>query len=265
MSVLRKYAFVALLSARSNVVYLAEVLSRVVFLGLILYIFSCLWHVVFKSSGSGRLGDLTLEQMIWYLTTTEAIILSAPRVAATVDSDVRSGTLVNYLQRPLSYPLYSLAHNFGERGVRFLVNLLVGAFVSTLLVGLPQLSWQGVLFFLVSIPLAFTVDFLACFLIGLGAFWLEDTTGIMLIYSRLSMMLGGMLFPLTLFPDGVRQVLEWLPFAAVLYGPARLLVNPSPSDFVLVLAHQLIGLALFGVLVTVCYTQANKRVFVNGG
>jgi ABC-2 type transport system permease protein len=265
MRVLRKYMFVALLSARSNVVYLAEVMSRVVFLAIVLYIFNCLWQVAFKQSGAGRLGGLTIQQMIWYLTVTEAIYMSAPRVSANVDLDVRSGALVTYLQRPLSYPLYSLSANFGERGVRLLVNLAVGALVSLLLVGVPHLSFQGVLFFAVSLPLAIVVDFLGCFLIGLGAFWLEDTSGIFLIYSRISMILGGMLFPITLFPDGIRNVVEWLPFAAILYGPARLLVAPADIDFQSIMAKQLAGLAVFSLLVFAVYRQAGQKVFVNGG
>lgn len=265
MRVLRKYAFVALLSARSNVVYLAEVMSRVVFLGVMLYIFFQLWHAVFSQSGLTRLGGLTLQQMLWYLTVTEAIMLSAPRVSAAVDLDVRSGSLVNYLKRPVSYPLYSLASNLGERGVRFLVNLLVGAAVTILLVGLPQLSWQGLLFFTAAIPFAFIVDFLACFLVGLGAFWLEDTSGVFLIYSRVSMIFGGLLVPLSLFPDGVRRVLEYMPFAAVIYGPAELLVSPSPALFASLLFRQLLGITVLSLFVFAVYKQAGRRIFVNGG
>lgn len=265
MRVVRKYAFVALLSARSNVVYLGEVMSRVVFLAVILYIFSQLWRVVFSHCGTERLGDLSLPEMLWYLTIAEAISLSAPRVSASVDLDVRSGTLVSYLQRPLSYPLYSLANNFGERLVRFVLNFFVGASITTVLVGPPQVSWQAAASFALLVPLAFTLDFLACFLIGLGAFWLEDTSGIFLIYARLSMMLGGMLFPLTLFPDGVRNVLEWLPFASIIYAPAKMLIDPSSVQFFSVLSRQILGLAIMSMLVAWLYDRASKRVFVNGG
>lgn len=265
MRVVRKYAFVAYLSARSNVVYLAEVLSRVVFLGIILYVFAKLWQAVFAHCSSGRLGGLSFEQMLWYLTVTEAITLSAPRVSATVDLDVRSGALLSYLQRPLSYPLYSLAANFGERSVRFLVNLLVGSVVCLALAGAPKLSLASLAFFAVCLPLAFTVDFLACFLIGLGAFWLEDTSGIFLIYSRVTMILGGMLFPITLFPKNIASVLEYLPFAAVAYGPAKLLVAPSDGEFVSIAARQLLGAVVFGLLVALTYKHASERVFINGG
>lgn len=265
MRKLKKYAFVVYLSARNNLAYMSEVLSRIVFLGVILYIFSQLWKQVYSHSGSTQLAGLSLEQMIWYLTATEAIQLSAPRVSANVDLDVRSGALISYLQRPLSYPLYCLANNLGERVVRFLVNLGVGSVIAFALVGSPSLSLDGLFFFALSIPLAFVVDFLACFLIGLGAFWQEDTSGVYLIYSRISMMLGGMLFPISLFPDTLRRVVEWLPFSAITYGPAKLFVAPAANEFVAVVSKQLLGLVFLSLLVGMVYRYANRRVFVNGG
>lgn len=234
-------------------------------MGVILYIFSQLWHRTFAVCGAERLGSFSIEQMIWYLTLTEAIMLSAPRATMNVDLDVRSGALISYLQRPLSYPLYSLANNLGERFVRFVVNLAAGSAVASILVGLPHFSWPGALFFSIVLLLAFIVDFLACFLIGLGAFWLEDTTGIFLIYWRLLSLLGGMLFPLTILPDSVRVIFECLPFSVIVYGPAKILLDPEPLQFLSVLGRQLFGLALFGFLVNHVYAVASKRVFVNGG
>ena len=265
MRVLKKYLLVALLSARSNVVYLSEVVGRLVFLGVILYIFSRLWIAVYNQTGAQHVADLSIAQMIWYLVATEAMMLSGPRVSAAVDLDVRSGTVVNYLQRPLSYPLYCLSHNFGERTVRFFINLLVGSVIAFVLVGPLSLSWSSLAFFVLALPLAFAVDFLSGFLIGLGAFWFEDTSGMNLIYSRLTMIFGGMLFPLSIFPENIRPVLEWLPFSAVVYGPAKLLVAPSSGEFVAILARQSLALLVFAVLVHLVYERASKRVFVNGG
>lgn len=265
MRVLRKYVLVALLSARSNVVYLSEVVGRLFFLGVILYIFSRLWIAVYSTAGEKQLADLSIVQMIWYLVGTEAMMLSGPRVAAAVDLDVRSGTVVNYLQRPLSYPLYCLFHNLGERTVRFSINLVVGALIALVLVGPLAIGWNSLAFFLLALPLAFTVDFLSGFLIGLGAFWFEDTSGLNLIYSRLTMICGGMLFPLSIFPDNVRPVLEWLPFSAVVYGPAKLLVAPTAAEFLSIMVRQSLAVLVFAVLVYWVYERASKRVFVNGG
>lgn len=122
----RKYSWIALTAARSNLAYLSEVATRALFLAVILYIFLRLWQVTYGETGAERLGGLSLPQMLWYLAMTEALTLSAPRVAAEVDQDVRTGALAVQLIRPLDYPLARLWTTLGERVVRFGLNTGVG-------------------------------------------------------------------------------------------------------------------------------------------
>jgi len=261
----QKYYWIALTSAKSNLAYLGEVGSRVVFLGVILYIFLRLWQVTYSETHSTSLGGLTLPQMLWYLALTESIILSGPRVAAAVDADVRSGAIAIHFIRPLSYPLYCLFNTLGERLVRFALNLFVGATIVSLFVGFIGVNMTSVAFFICVLPLAFIIDFCGNFLVGLAAFWIEDTVGLQLIYSRMTMILGGMLIPLELFPVSWQPLLKLLPFAAVVYGPARLFVAPQVALLQDVLWHQIAAVIILAALVAVVYRIACARVFANGG
>ncbi|HEY9869848.1 MAG TPA: ABC-2 family transporter protein [Candidatus Obscuribacterales bacterium] len=261
----QKYPAVGLASARSNLAYLGEVTSRVIFLGIILYIFLRLWKVTFTQAAAQQLGGFTLEQMLWYLAVTESIMLSAPRVAQLVDEDVRTGALSVQLIRPMSYPLYRLWTTLGERLVRFLVNSAVAAAVVCLLVGPIKWSLPGLLIFVLSLPLAFALDFLGNFLVGLGAFWLEDTTGLLLIYSRVTMIMGGMLIPLELLPDAIRTAFQTLPFASMVYGPAKLFVHPDVPTLLDILARQSVAVLVFALVIAAVYRLAMRRVFANGG
>lgn len=260
-----KYWWIARTSAKSNLAYLAEIGSRVFFLGVILYIFLRLWQVTYGETGSQTLGGLSLPQMLWYLAVTESIILSGPRVAQSVDQDVRTGAISIHFIRPLSYPLYCLFNTLGERAVRFCVNMFVGALISIIFVGLVPINPLGFFCFLTVLPLAFIVDFLGNFLIGLAAFWLEDTNGLVLIYSRLTMILGGMLIPLELFPDSWQATLKLLPFSTIVYGPARLFVAPDWSFYQDVLLRQVIACFVFACAVALVFRIASRRVFANGG
>jgi ABC-2 type transport system permease protein len=110
--------------------------------------------------------------------------------------------------------------------------------------------------FAFTLPLAFMLDFLGNFLIGLAAFWLEDTTGLLLIYSRVTMILGGMLIPLELFPARLQPILRALPFAGIVYGPARMFVHPELIFLADLVVRQGIAIGAFAVLVTVVYRVA---------
>lgn len=265
MIALRKYTWIGRTAARSNLAYLGEVATRTIFLGVILYIFLQLWRVTFAETGAQQLGGLTLAQMLWYLSMTEAITLSGPRVAQEVDQDVRTGALAVQLIRPLSYPLYRLWTALGERAVRFLLNASVGAVIALLFVGPIPFTPAGLALFALALPFAFVLDFLGNFLIGLGAFWLEDTSGLVLIYSRITMILGGMLIPLELFPDAVQPLLRALPFSSIVYGPARLFVHADPAFLRDLVVRQTIAIALFALGVILVYRAAVKRIHANGG
>ncbi len=262
---MNKYFYIALTSIRSKLAYLGEIGSKTIFLFVVLYIFLCLWRVTFAETNQTTLGGLSLKQMLWYLVVTESIIMSLPPIATLVDQDVRTGTLAMQLVRPMSYPLNMLASTSGERVLSFVINFIVGSIIALMFVGPLDLQFQGFVMFLLLLPLSFALDFTIYFLIGLAAFWLEDTTGLTLIYSRMTMILGGMLIPLELFPEGWQQVLRILPFSAIVYGPARIFVTGDLSLFFSILAQQFVAILLFTFVIRIVYNTALKRVFSHGG
>jgi ABC-2 type transport system permease protein len=262
---LRKYTWLGLIAARSNLAYLGEVATRTLFLAVILFIFLQLWRVTCSETGATTLGGLTLAQMLWYLAMTEAITLSAPRVAQEVDQDVRTGALAVQLIRPLEYPLARMWTTLGERLVRFGLNAVVGAMLALVLVGPIGFTPSGLLMFALALPLAFVLDFLGNFLIGLAAFWIEDTSGLTLIYSRVTMILGGMLIPLELFPERFQPILRALPFASMVYGPARMFVQPDAAFLADLAMRQGIAIGAFGLAVAAVYRVALGRIHSHGG
>lgn len=260
-----KYAWIGYTAARSDLAYSVANLSRIVFMATVLYVFMKLWAAVYAGAGVDRLGGLTQTQMLWYLVATESIIMSMPRLWYEVDQEVRTGALAVQLLRPLSYAAAHFGRSTGERTVRFTMNLAMGAIVATILAGPIAFSVTGLLMFLLVLPMAFVIDFFGALLVGLCAFWLESTQGIALIYSRLMMLLGGLLVPLEVYPESVQPFLRALPFAAILHAPGRMLVAPSFALFLQCLALQAVCLAVYGAAVFALHSYALRRVFVNGG
>jgi len=260
-----KYTWIAYTAARSNLAYAAEAMSRVVFMTVVLYIFMRLWAVVYAGAVTDQLAGLTHRKMLWYLVITEAIILSAPRVWAEVDQDVRTGRMAVQLIHPVSYVLAHFVMSMGERVVRFGINLAAGSIVALILAGPIRLTVSGLALFLVVLPLAFVLDFLGNFLVGLCAFWLESTTGLAVIYSRLVMLLGGVFLPIEIYPKGLQPVLRMLPFASMIYAPGRMFVEPHSGLLRETIIMQGGGLIVFATLVCVVQAVALRRLFSNGG
>lgn len=259
----RKFWAVLTITIATRFAYLGELLLRTIFLVLILYIFTQLWRTTGRSQDVAGMTGFTIPQLIWYLAFTEAIMTSA--TLPEVDHEVRSGDIAYRLARPLPYPIYHLAALMGERLLRFAINLIVGAAVALVVVGPIQLTALALAAGISTAVLSFVVDRLIAFTIGLLAFWVEDVSGLYLLYSRALMILGGMLIPLEAYPEWLRRIAAALPFQYLVYGPARLFVRPDAAAWLRLVGVQALMGGVSLALMLVVYHIGLRRVSAQGG
>lgn len=259
-----KYLAVLRVSAANNLAYMFEVVFRALFLIALIYILSQLWTTTFAQHGS-LLPGFTVNDMVWYLAAAETIATSMPALTRRIDQEVRGGELAYLLGRPCSYILYNYAHYLGERLIRLLLNGVIAATVALVIVGPPHFSWAGVAVWPLMVFLAISIEFVCYFAIGLLAFWTENTQSFSFIFSRLTLVLGGVLAPIEIFPQPLRSIAQILPFSTMLYGPSRILVHFQAALFGGLVLQQLVTLAVAGLLLLLLYTIATRRVSINGG
>jgi ABC-2 type transport system permease protein len=262
---LQKYLAVMRVSIASNLAYMMEVFFRGLFLIVLIFVLGQLWKTTYSVRGAKLLSGFSISDMIWYLAAAETIATSMPALTRRIDQEVRSGQLAYLLGRPCSYIFYNFAQYMGERLVRFTINGIVAAVVALVFVGPPHLTWMGVVAWPPVTFLALCIDFVAYFSIGLLAFWTEDTNSFSFVFSRLTLVLGGVLAPLEIFPQPLRSIAQALPFSAILYGPARTLVHFELYPFLGLLEQQLITIAAGCVILLAIYSVAIRRVNINGG
>jgi len=264
-AVVMRYGFVLLTSARQQWVYRSEMVARAVQMVLFMAVFMALWSTAYGVSGRTELAGYSLAEMLWYLATTETVVLSTSRIFFEIAESVRAGDLAYTLARPLGYPLFQVANSLGSSVPRFLLNLLTASAV--VLVGLRQVegSLPGLAAFLLLAALALVLDALIAVLIGLAAFWLEEVTPIFWIYGKLLFTVGGLFLPLELFPAGLQQVVRWLPFQLITYAPARAFVKFEPAFVLQTLAGQGIYIVVLGAVVLLVWRVAQRRLVVHGG
>jgi ABC-2 type transport system permease protein len=261
----RKYAAVLRVSIANNLAYMMEVFFRALLLIVLVFIIGQLWKTTFAARGATILSGFTISDMIWYLVVAETITMSLPPLTRRIDMEVRSGQLAYLLGRPCSYILYNYAQYMGERLVRLLINAIIGAALALVFVGPPHFTWMGVVAWPLVTLLALSIEFVAYFSIGLLAFWTEDTNAFSFVFSRLTLVLGGVLAPIEIFPQPLRSIAQALPFSAILYGPARTLVHFELDRFGWLLLQQIITLAVGSLILLAVYSIAIRRVNINGG
>ena len=264
MKEVRKLWAVALAYARSIWAYPGAEALRTIFLVVIMVVFLSLWRTTYGAMHASRLGGLTLAQMLEYLVGTEAIILSAPRFSDRITDDVRTGGLAVQLTRPVSYVLFQFAVAAGESWPRLLLNLAVGSALVALVTGTLPLSPLGAAAYLLAYLPAFLLYASLFLLLALTSFWLEDAWAVTFVASRMVMILGGLLVPLTLFPPVLSEIARVLPLQLMVYGPALQLSHPF-SGFGSLLMNQAIWLVILGGLLAWIYRRGVHALHVQGG
>jgi len=252
-------------SIANNLAYLPEVFFRALLLVVLVFILTQLWKTTFSARGTTRLSGFSISDMVWYLVAAEAIAMSLPALTRRIDQEVRSGQLAYLLGRPCNYVLYHFSQYLGERLVRLAMNAIVGSILALLIVGPPHFTWMGLAAWPLAAFLALCIDFVAYATIGLFAFWTENTESFSLVFSRLTLVLGGVLAPLEIFPQPLRSIAQALPFSAILYGPSRTLVHFELASFIQLLEQQVLMIAIGGLILFAVYQIAIRRVNINGG
>src|SRR3982074_82387 len=123
-----------------SLIYDRDLVVRSVFMLVVLVTFVQLWTTTYNAINEPIIAGFSLRDLVWYLVITEVIALSTPRIAQTIDTEVRSGDVAYALARPYSYPLFHLASFWGETLVRLPINALVGSSVALIAVGLPPIT-----------------------------------------------------------------------------------------------------------------------------
>lgn len=261
---MKKYWFIFTTQVANSLAYPGELLGRSLIILPFMWIFHQLWQVTFAAAGTDRINGLTVATTLWYLMLAETIELSRPRLGNTISDAVKDGSIAYILSKPYDFLLYHYSSSMGETVFRAVLNALLGGALVWLLVGPPPqaFGWPLVA---VTIFGAWTLNFCIAAMIGLSAFVVEDISAFQWIYQKFAFILGGLLIPLDFYPEWLQTIARALPFSAMVYGPARLFVEPSLSAFATTFGMQLAWIAGLSLLLVFFYRRSLAHLTVNGG
>jgi ABC-2 type transport system permease protein len=263
---MRKYYAIFKTQLLTRLAYPGDLFGHGFTILIYLTVFIFLWRTTYRDIGAvGKsVAGLTLDQTIWYLMLAETLMLSKPRLSRYVSASVKDGSVAYLLNKPYNFILYYFSTGLGDSLTNMVFNLLSGGALVWLLQAPPPAVW-GWPFVLITMILAWMIDFCFSALIGMSAFVTEEVAAFDWIYQKLLFILGGMLIPLDFFPGWLRSISQVSPFAFIIYGPARLFVEPSWERFGCLFLGQTIWLVVFGMLVTFVYRRGMQWLAINGG
>lgn len=265
---LRSYGAIVRNEVQSALAYRGHFLFSLAGTVIYLVVAYFLWKAVYASSGSDTLGGVTFERAYLYV----GISMSLAGVIQTaadwsLNNLVTSGDVFRALCRPQDLMGQLLSESVGVGLVNCVVVGLPALVLSFALSGAGFPDLVNVLLFLPAVLLAFLLNFLIDFVTGLSVFALQSSRGITNAKDTAILVLSGALVPLPFYPEGVRVVLEWLPFQALYNAPARILADGAGgiAEALPFLLRQMLWAALFLFLARVLFAAGRRKLVVNGG
>ena len=223
------------------------------------------WKAIFASSPTPVIAGYTFSAMITYAAISSIISsYTWMNTEFDVQNEVKSGSIVAILIKPLSYPFYRFAIDTGGTTTWLLLTKLpIIAFAFAIL----GISGPASPLFFVSALLGYLVNYLMVFLTALWCFWtIGDVWGVKFARQMISNVVSGALVPLTFFPLFLQDAFNLLPFQAVFYAPLSIYIGTVSGYAALaVIATQLAWIGIMFALTYAAWHFTVKRVVVQGG
>lgn len=262
MPINQKYVSIFRLSFYRSLRNYKALIGLSIFLVTCLVIFANLWKIAAAKTG---VVSFNPKQLLWYIAFNEWVIISLPDIQEDIEQDLQSGRLAYQLPRPVSYLGSAFAEAFGS----LTVNLLVLGGVAFLFTwwqtgGIP-FHYSGLLASLFFGFAAGALGVVCLMLIGLSSFWLHDVSPFYWIWEKLLFMFGGLILPLTVYPQWMQTCARFTPFPAILGERSALALELSFSHVLHLSASLFSWLGLSLICLMLLYRKSLSILNVEGG
>lgn len=188
-----------------------------------------LWSAVARDAPVGPYGEK--EFVRYFLVTLLVRQLTGCWLVWELNHEIRTGILSQRLLRPVHPFVAYSAENLGALPIRALISSPI-AIIAFYVGGQHLFSGRPILIlpWILSLIGAWLINFFVMALVGSLAFYLESALGVFDAYFGLFMVFSGYLIPLSLFPNWLTNLNNWLPFRYTIGFPVELasgMLNPD--------------------------------------
>lgn len=191
------------------------------------------WLAVTSSGGKT---PLTATEFIQYYILVMLVgVFVGTWSSPFISARIRSGRISPYLIRPLSYLVWDLSQNIGEKIFKFLY--LIPITVAILIFTKVYLPIPNMLVFLsvcLSLIAAGLLNYLVDYCVGILAFWINDSRSFGEMLDVAFYMLSGKLVPIAVLPLFWRNMSVYLPFRYVISFPIEIYLSKLTNGEIMI-------------------------------
>jgi ABC-2 type transport system permease protein len=237
-------------------------LGRLAFYWLILLIFWALWRAT-PLQELGRPG-FDAARLFCYMAVTECVLIAVGFPYREIERAILSGEIAAGLTRPLPYAMAVLAEWIGGCCHRLLLLGAGGIVIGLWITGGIDIPFAVLPAMLLSTAIAVLLVLLCHLQLGYAAAWVGTPAPLFWIWQKMTFVLGGLMIPLTLYPEPFGSLARASPFAAMVFAPASFVLDASASGIAETLGLQLFWLVVIGLMTWMVERAAEARFAEQG-
>lgn len=242
--------------------FLFSILGNVLYMSVAYY----LWRSIYRESTT--MHGLTFHETFLYVALGSSVFILLKNYAEWyIASDIREGTIIITLVKPVDYQLYNLFANLGFLFTNLAIISIPTIILLLVVFRVPIPTGPGLVFFPISLGLAFIISFTFDYLVGLIAFYTESIWGLSYMKEIIIAVFSGALVPLQFFPEGMQRILHWLPFQTMYHTPLMMVTRPDQGLGTLgqMLLVQIAWAVIMVAMARLFYNRAINVIRVSGG
>lgn len=246
--------------------YKFEVYGNILMQTIIMVASAFFWRALYKNGQTVK--GIDLDTMLSYTIISSLIsVVLWTDVERRIEMSVRKGTIAIDMMRPLNiYKMY-LAEDLAHITALFFQNMIPILFIGSLMIQVPRPAGiKSFFLFLFSLIIAFFINWLIAVLFGMWAFWVINIDAILQVKKHLIRLLSGSIIPIWFFPEGMKTILELLPFAYLYQLPLEIYLGKyNEHTLVKGLSIQIAWLIVLFIVFLILQDKVTKKIIVQGG
>lgn len=239
--------------------WMSSVFSFLVELAIMFY----LWRAIFAETGQEQIGGFSFDALILYYVAAILLgkLIRGNDRDVTVSTDIYEGGLTRYLLYPSSYFTFKYAEHLGTL-IPAALQLVAFGVLYVAIAGIPadvHVTPASVAMAICSVAVSNLLHFSLLYPIQLVAFWADNVWSLNVMFRFACMMLGGLLLPLSLFPDWMQPLLAVLPFRYLFDVPATTLLGQvSVAEWAVGIVASLLWIVVLGLLTRLLWSRGTS-------
>lgn len=256
---MQKYLSIFKYSLKMNMTFIFDYVFSTISYAIHMIVFSCLWDFILKD---GSMYGYDRNELIWYVIIAEFITYSASRFYKKISDMVKDGTIANLLIKPINVLTYILCEQSADI-LKIGINLIAAIILGIFLADPIKLTFVQILLVILACILSFVISTLIQFIIGLIAFYIEETKSVWFIVQKIQFLL--VFVPIEFYSKFVQKLLMLSPTTHMIYAPGTIFVNFELNSAISAILMQLIMIGIMAISTMILYRKGVKKINVNGG